>query len=136
MLFRSLAQLRSALRILEQALLALRHVHAAQADVVVAADRGHRGPLERQHRVQERQVLLLELLLQPDRARRHDDGPFTLVAVRVHRGRQQVGERLAGAGARLGDQVAARRERALDGVGQLAPEIGRASCRERVFRVV
>jgi hypothetical protein len=114
-----LAELAVLLGVLEQALLALGLVHAAQAEVVVAADRGDRGPLERQHRVQERQVLLLELLLERDGARGDHDRPFALAAVGVHRRGQQVGERLAGAGPGLGDEVSALGERALDGEAQL-----------------
>jgi hypothetical protein len=112
-------QLLLALGIGEQPLLALGEVHAPQADVVVAADGGHRRPLERQHRVQERQVLLLELLLQRDGARAHDHRSLPLVRVGVQHGGQQVRERLADAGAGFGAEVPLRRERLLDRRRQL-----------------
>ena len=112
------SQLGVLLGILEQALLALGLMHASQAQVVVAADSGHRGPLERQHRVQERQVLLFELLLQRDRARRDHHGPVALVAVGVQGRRQQVREGLAGAGAGFGDEVAAVAQCRRNGLGE------------------
>ena len=81
------------------------------ADVVRAAleQRERRGHAERG--AHERQVALEELVLQRLRARRHDD----LAA--VEQCGNEIRERLARAGAGLGDERCALGDRARDGVG-------------------
>ena len=96
------------------ALLAPRQVEPPQAHIVAAPEPGDGGELQRQHRLQEGHVLLFELLLQGDGARRHHHRSGAAVAQGVQDGRHQVGERFADAGAGLGHQVLASRQRLFD----------------------
>ena len=90
---------------------------AARAEVVLPAF--EQGGLEFfvQQLLQDRDVLVDELLLQIDRVRGHDR--FLLLLQRVDDGGTQVGERFADARAGLDDQVAAVVQGARDGGGHL-----------------
>jgi len=86
------------------------------AQVVAAAL--HVTDIERaEDRFQEGNVLEEELLLQIFRACRDDDALLAFAG--QAQGRQQIGERLAGPGACLDDQVAFVGEGLLDGAGHL-----------------
>jgi hypothetical protein len=89
----------------------------AQADVVAAALDEHRGELVGNDRVEERQVLLEQLLLQRDRVGA-DDHPLASLDDAPDR-RQQIGEALADAGAGLDEQMLAALHRGLDRRGHL-----------------
>ena len=94
-------------------------VQLVQAQVVAAAleDRERRRPAEqrRERLRQPGQVPVDELALQRDRRRRDDDRGAALDGVPDRR--HEVGQRLAGAGARLHRQVLAGGDRLPDGLG-------------------
>ena len=123
----NLAELLELLVVVEQALAAGEcRIEPPQAEVVAPALHEHGRELARDHRVEERQVLADELLLQADRVRGDDDlwrraatptlaclssppSGFCLFRRRENR-RHEIGEALADAGARLGHQMPLRRQ--------------------------
>ena len=84
-----------------------------EADVVAAALEHRPVEARRQHRVEERQVLAGQLVLQRLGRRGHDD------AGTARDGGEEVGERLAGPRAGLHDEVAARGDGLADQLGHL-----------------
>ena len=88
-----------------------RRLQASQADVVAAAFDQHRAELARDHAVQQRQILVQQLLLQTYRVRGHDDpADGILVVLRVlftdrQNRRDQVGKTLAHTRPRFGHQM-------------------------------
>ena len=92
-------------------------VEPPPAKIVAAPLHQDRGELVRIDRLEQRDVLVDQLLLEIDRVRR-DDHALLLLHREVDR-REEIGERLADAGARFHQQVLPLRQRARNGISHL-----------------
>ena len=123
--------------VVEQALAAReREIEPPQAEIVAPAFHEHGGELARNHRVEQRQVLVDELLLQADRVRRDDDlrrtrrlelsaspvaepSLLSFALRRRQNRRHKIRKALADARARFGHKMPLRRDRPRDRVRHL-----------------
>ena len=132
--FVDVAELRELFIVAEQAAAAgERQIEPPQAEIIPPPLHEHGRELARDHRVEERQILADELLLQADRVRRDDDlrprrrrvaiaarrPALRLQLGRRQNRRHQVGKTLADAGPRLDHQMLLLADRPRDGLRHL-----------------